>query len=303
MTQAAPLELPDNLLASVAREDSVARRQWVEALPQAVASLCARWDLIVDGPYQPGGTNSWVAAARTASGDDVVLKVGWTHDEARDEAAGLRVWAGGGAVRLLAVDHAGDTTALLLERCDPGSTLHGLPEPEQDLVIAELLTEMWQAPIDGEFRHLESMCVEWVGEHSAAATAGAIAGGATDPLDPGLVRMGLELFRTLPTTTERTCLLATDLHAGNVLAARRRPWLVIDPKPYLGDPTYDLLQHMLNCPSRLFEDPAALAGRLADLSGVDIHRLLQWLFARCVQESIDHPEVAVVARRLVPHLG
>jgi streptomycin 6-kinase len=30
-------------------------------------------------------------------------------------------------------------------------------------------------------------------------------------------------------------LLATDLHAGNVLRAQRQPWLVIDPKPFVGD--------------------------------------------------------------------
>jgi len=38
-------------------------------------------------------------------------------------------------------------------------------------------------------------------------------------------------------------LLATDLHAGNVLPAAREPWLVIDPKPFTGDPAYDATQH------------------------------------------------------------
>ncbi len=60
-------------------------------------------------------------------------------------------------------------------------------------------------------------------------------------------------------------LLLTDLHAGNVLSAGREPWLVIDPKPYLGDPAYDPLQHLLNCPGRLQADPAGLADRMAGL--------------------------------------
>src|SRR5215207_7784436 len=38
-----------------------------------------------------------------------------------------------------------------------------------------------------------------------------------------------ELSRSAPTDV----LLATDLHAGNVLRARREPWLVIDPKPFV----------------------------------------------------------------------
>lgn len=93
-------------------------------------------------------------------------------------------------------------------------------------------------------------------------------------------------------------LLATDLHAGNVLAAERQPWLLIDPKPYVGDPTYDPLQHMLNCKQRLHADPAGLAGRMADLLGLNPLRLRRWLFARCVQESPDEPALADVARRI-----
>jgi streptomycin 6-kinase len=69
------------------------------------------------------------------------------------------------------------------------------------------------------------------------------------------------------------------------LAARREPWLIIDPKPYVGDPAYDVLQHMLNCEDRLAADPAALAARMAGLAGVDTARVRQWLFARSVQES------------------
>jgi streptomycin 6-kinase len=53
-------------------------------------------------------------------------------------------------------------------------------------------------------------------------------------LDPGLARAGIALFRELPTTADRQVLLCTDLHGDNVLAARREPWLVIDPKPYVG---------------------------------------------------------------------
>jgi len=110
----------------------------------------------------------------------------------------------------------------------------------------------------------------------------------------------MALFRQLPTTAESEVLLVTDLHAGNVLAAEREPWLAIDPKPYVGDPTYDPLQHMLNCAERLREDPRGLTCRMADLLGLDRDRLLLWLFARCVQESPGRPFLAEVAERIVP---
>ena len=95
-------------------------------------------------------------------------------------------------------------------------------------------------------------------------------------------------------------LLCTDLHAGNVLAAQRQPWLAIDPKPYLGDPTYDPVQHLLNCDERLRSDPEGLAYRMADLVDVDRQRMLLWLFARCIQESLDWPHLAAIAQRIAP---
>ena len=111
---------------------------------------------------------------------------------------------------------------------------------------------------------------------------------------------GIALFRELPQTAGERVLLATDLHAGNILAAQREPWLVIDPKPYVGDPAYDLLQHMLNCEDRLAADPAGLANRMAGLAGMDTGRVRHWLFARSVQESIGSPLMRQVAKRLAP---
>ena len=129
------------------------------------------------------------------------------------------------------------------------------------------------------------------------------AAGPADRIDPGLARAGIALFRALPRTAGSQVLLCTDLHGDNVLAARRAPWLVIDPKPYVGDPAYDVLQHMLNCSGRLAADPAALALRMADLAGLDGGRVRQWLFARSVQESIGSPLMRHVAGRLAPELG
>ena len=138
------------------------------------------------------------------------------------------------------------------------------------------------------------MCDQW-----AAELAGKV-GGIAGHLDPGLARDGIALFRELPANAEYEVLLCTDLHAGNVLSAERAPWLMIDPKPYVGDPTYDVLQHLINCGSRLSADPHGLARRIAGLLGLDPDRLLLWLFARCVPESADWPILAEVARLVAP---
>ena len=105
--------------------------------------------------------------------------------------------------------------------------------------------------------------------------------------DAGLVRKGLRLFDQLPRTASIEVLLATDLHAGNVLRSEREPWLVIDPKPFFGDPAYDATQHLFNCSARLRRDPNGTIRRFADLLEVDSERVRLWMFARAAAEPRD----------------
>jgi len=284
--------VPRNLAAAASREG---RESWLAELPERRRVLARRWDLEIGEPFEPGGQTAWVAPARSARLGEVVLKVGWPHPEAQHEADGLREWNGDGAVRLHAAVELDDTTALLLERCTPGTTLASRPEDEQDTVIAGLLRRLWRPIAPGQpFRALQVMCDAWADEFEQQR----LTGHAT--IDAGLAREGRALFRSLPATADREVLLVTDLHAENVLAAEREPWLVIDPKPYVGDPTYDALQHLLNCDERLRTDPQGLARRVAGLLELDSERLLLWLFARCVIESAHWPGLAEIARRLAP---
>ena len=213
------------------------RQGWlVTALPATLGQVVPMWSLTVGEPFQPGGQTAWVAPARDASGAGLVLKIAWPHADAAHEADGLRAWAGNGAVRLRAAHDFGDATALLIERCVPGTPLSGRPEPEQDTVVAALLRRLWIEPERGHpFPTLQLMCQRWAEEYEQRAAAGPVR------LDPGLARAGIALFRELPASATSQVLLCTDLHAGNVLAAAREPWLAIDPKPVVGDPAYDVL--------------------------------------------------------------
>jgi streptomycin 6-kinase len=297
MRQVDPFPMPRNLARATDRDE---RRDWAAALPSVVRRLEESWSMEVGEPFEPGGETAWVAPVLDAASPGSVLKVVWRHPEAEHEADGLRAWGGDGAVLLHDVADASeagrdDTVALLLERCRPGTSLASRPEVEQDEVVAGLLRRLWRQPEPGQpFRPLQTMCDEWADEFDRRSV------GADAKLDPGLAREGTDLFRSLPGSADRRALLATDLHAGNILAAEREPWLVIDPKPYVGDPTYDALQHLLNCPARLHADPHGLCRRMADLTGLDPERLRLWLFARCVQESPSWPGLAEVARALAP---
>jgi streptomycin 6-kinase len=287
------LVLPRNLVDPAGRADWA---QWLATtLPQAIAQARGLWSLTLSDPFQPGGHTAWVAPARDGAGEELALKVVWPHPEAAHEADGLRAWAGNGAVQLRAVQEFDGAVALLLERCVPGAPLARRAEPEQDLVIAGLLRRMWITPAERHpFQPLRVMCADWADRFERTAATGAA------KLDRGLVRAGISLFRELSVSAPAHVLLCTDLHAGNVLTAAREPWLAIDPKPYVGDPAYDVLQHMLNCDRRLAADPHGLARRMAQLTGLEPDRVLLWLFARCVQESPGWPELAEVARRVAP---
>ena len=270
-------EMPRRLVESLAVDESDERREWAATLPRLVPDVARRWGLTLGSPFQPGGVCSWVAPARTAAGEDLVLKVGWSRGESEHELEGLRVWDGVGTVRVHRGEKDESTTYLLLERGTDARDLSGRPEEEQDEVVAGLLRRLWVEPPSGHpFRPLAQMCAEWVDEYEARPRR--------PPFDPGLARTGAELFRTLPGTAVDQRLLLTDLHAENVLAAGREPWLVIDPKPYVGDPAYDPVQHLLNCPGRLRAHPHDMVARMADLCEVDRDRLRLWVFARCVVE-------------------
>jgi streptomycin 6-kinase len=290
----ADLHIPSSL-GTACRNDG--RERWLGGLEAEVNEVAERWALELGDPYEPGGQTAWVAPARSPEFGDVVLKVGWRHMEAEDEAAGLREWRGDGAIHVRADARLSATTnALLLERCTPGTTLSTRPEEEQDVVLAELLLRLWRRPSDpASFRPLQELCDYW-----ADCFEQKLEEGRGDGIDPGLAGEGATLFRSLPATATEERLLCTDLHAENVLASERAPWLVIDPKPFVGDPTYDALQHHLNSRDRLVADPRALAGRMAGLLGLDPARLLVWLFAYCVVQSVDFPWMLGVAEQIRP---
>ncbi len=270
---------------------TAAGREWLARLPGLVDALSGRWRLTLEAPFETGASCAWVAPAVGADGSAAVLKLALPHMEAADEIAGLEFWAGDPAVRLLEADHT--LHAMLLERCRPGGNLRALPETEQDVVIARLLRRLWRPPPPGSsFRPLATMAAHWAAGSRAAAVRWP---------DPGLHQAGLELMETLPGSAADEVLLATDLHAGNVLAAEREPWLVIDPKPFLGDPAYDATQHLLNCMNRLKAAPLPTLGRFAALLGVDAERVRLWLFARLAIEVRDDPADAFsIARAIAP---
>jgi streptomycin 6-kinase len=192
---------------------------WLAELPHHVQECAEQWELDLEEPFAT--PRSLVVPA----GERVLKLNAPSHFEADHEAAALECWAGNGAVRLLARDDG--RRAFLMERCRPGTKLTEL-HVDQPLVVADLLPRLWLEPGPNRpFRLIVEEAERWVEDvESAYARAGR-------PFEPPLLQVALDVFRTCDRSA-RT-LVNQDLHGENVLAAEREPFLVIDPKPALGE--------------------------------------------------------------------
>ena len=271
------LKIPSVLAANC--EKTSERGAWLARLPETVTDLDKRWSLAIGNPFDNDEVScAWVAPVRLADNGPAVLKIGMPHLENAHEIEGLQFWNGDPTVRLLESDSF--LGAMLLEYCEPGTHLRTQPESDQDIVIARMLRSLWRTPQSPHpFRPLSALIESWRQETLAQKHHWP---------DPDLVHTGLDLWSDLLHSTRRHDLLDTDLHAGNVLRAQREPWLVIDPKPFVGDAAYDATQHLLNCDERLQSDFQATTARLAGLAGLDSERVRLWTFSRLAAEPREN---------------
>ena len=282
------IQLPDRVVATVSRYPS--GRDWLSRLPALVAELTRAWRLEIGSVFHSGSC-AWVAPVTRADGSRAVLKVSWPHREAEGEPDALRRWNGDGVVRLLA--HDPQRHALLLERCQPGTTLgqaEHLSVPRRLTVGATILLRLWQADTAAaSFDRLSEVAVRWadlVEERMERLRARL---GPGENFDAGLVRHGVRLLRELPRTARRDVLLHGDINPGNVLAADRRPWLAIDPKPMVGDPAYDpwpLIEQIDDPVRGPFSTLVERTQLVADAVGEDRRRIAAWAVARRVEAAL-----------------
>lgn len=204
---------------------------WLAALPRLAAECAELWELALERPVDT--PHSLVVPA-----GDVVLKLNVpSHVEADQEPDALALWNGRGAVRLVARDD--DRRALLIERCRPGTPLRGA-ETDELAVVAELLARLHVEPTEPHpFRSAAGEARRWREEVPARYER------AGRPFERSLLELALEVFSTAG-GGDATALVNQDLHAGNVLSAEREPWLVIDPKPLVGERELDAVGLLRN---------------------------------------------------------
>ena len=253
-------------------------RVWLDKLPGLLDEVVERWQLSIGDAFPDASASLTLRTARV-DGEPVVLKLQYPHREAEHEAEALAHWDGNGAVRLLA--HDPDRHALLLELCEPGTPLFGLDQDPALEVLVELLPRLWQ-PSNRAFISLADEAAHW------AATLPDLWARAGRPFERDLLAAALETTDELTATQGKQVLLHQDLHTGNVLSAAREPWLVIDPKPLLGEREFGLAPIVRG--AELGHSREHVLHRLDRLTrelGLDRHRACGWTFVQTLAWSID----------------
>lgn len=239
-----------------------------------------------------GGVVGFVAPVTLPDGSEAVLKLNPADPECEHEADALHFWEGDGAVHLLAHDR--EARALLLERCVPGTKLWEVHEEEANRIAAGVLRRLWRAPPpEHPFRLLADEATRWIEELPLEWEA------LGRPCERALLDRAVAALRELGPSQEELVVCHQDFHGGNLLRAEREPWLVIDPKPLVGERTFDTASFLRD---RRWElTPATVRVRLDVLSEtleLDRERMRGWGIAHALAWGLELPEMVAAARWL-----
>jgi streptomycin 6-kinase len=231
---------------------------------RATAEEVAREWGVPLGERLPAGRFSFVAFA----GDHAVLKVVPVEDDEADhEADALALLGGDGAVRLLRHDRA--RRAILIERALPGDDASVLPDDEAIRVAIAGAKRFWRPALrDHPFR--------WIGDH--------VPRWLDNAGDHYLVRQAKEIYAAMRPSD--ATLVHGDFHHHNLLR-HGDGWVVIDPKPMVGDPEFDVPTFLWNpighLPTR--ESVERWIGAFAD-AGLDANLIRKWAIVRGTYQGL-----------------
>ena len=245
--------------------------EWLAALPRLVTECAAAWDLELEQPFETPGS------LVVPTGGAVLKLNAPSHFEADHEADALACWEGRGAVRLLARDD--DRRALLIERCVPGTTLVA-SGTDETAVVPDLLERLRHTP---PFGHPFHLLADEAGRWAVEVPERYERGGR--PFERSLLDAALDVFGTVDPRADR--LVNQDVHGWNVLRAERAPWLVIDPKPLVGEPELDGVGPLRNAG---FRGSRGDVRRWLDVLvglGLDRERLRGWGVAHALAWAVE----------------
>ncbi len=251
---------------------------WFERVSDLVKECAEEWGLRLGEPYLAGAAG-YTVRADLPDGTPAVLKLIYPHRESEHEAEALALWNGEGAVRLLERDEG--RSAMVIERCEPGTRLAEIDADEALDVLIGLSQRLWKTA--GEPFHTLADEAAWWAEYLPREWER-----AGRPLERSLLDAATDALLQLSSSQGEPVLLHQDLHAENVLAAQREPWLVIDPKPLVGEREFSVapIVRSFELGARR-EDVLHRLDRLTSELGLDRERARWWTIGQTVAWAFD----------------
>lgn len=222
------MELPDKVVTTIVKSFPETGKAWVDAYPNYLASLLAKWQLTIEGRASTGWPTNVVYFVRTAAGEKRVLKLGHPHPESTTE----QLYLTNGAklelplVKLLDADP--DGYAMLMVQIGTGECLR--PEIGNPTAIQEALQLhlcLPREPVDGLPTYLG-----WMQKAFAEYRAQ-----SSDAEFLSFIENAEQLYSNY--AENEIFLLHGDLHHENILRSSTG-WIAIDPKGVNGPRVFEV---------------------------------------------------------------
>ncbi len=262
---------------------------WLEDIESTVAAIAREWGLAL-GAVMHGGSEAFVAEARTSEGRRAVLKIGIPGSESgRQEARVLKAAAGRGYAQILR--HDGGRRAMLMERLGPPLEDLGLSIDEQVEIICTTLKTAWcHPPPETQFMNGAAKA------DSLAAFISETWAALGRPCSKRVIDRALAYarIRGRAFTAESALLAHGDAHSANTLfvpGSEPRSFKFIDPDGLFIEPAYDLAICMRGWGAPLLAGDAVALGwkraaLLASLTGVEPQPIWEWGFIERVSTGL-----------------
>jgi streptomycin 6-kinase len=274
--------------------------EWLAELPGLIAHLERAWSITVGQPLV-GGTAAYVAHARTANGQDAVLKVAIPGESMDDQMRTVAAAGGRGYALLLASDP--ERHAMLLEALGPPMATLGLTPERAIELLCQTLREAWQIPRpvgltvtpDTEKATRLARFVQSSWERLGR------------PCSERVVSLALEYAhsRAAAFDLDRCVVVHGDPHPWNALqvlsprVGAESGFVFVDPDGFLAEPAYDLGVVLRDWSAQLLAgDARALARRYCALlsahTGIEETTIWEWGYLERVSTGLYASEVGLL---------
>ncbi|CAN5561205.1 hypothetical protein BH24ACT21_BH24ACT21_17070 [soil metagenome] len=265
-------------------------RKWLDRLGRLLDELERDWRLTIESTLD-GGSASYVAAAKTSSGEDAIVKLEMPpYESFAGEVRTLAAADGRGYARLL--DHDEDRHAMLQERLGPSLEESGLPVSTQIEILCATLRRAWEVPAPAGLQ-TGAEKARWLSEFIAEMWEE-----LERPCSQSMVEQALAFAERREAAFDpgTAVLVHGDAHGANALqdlghGSGQARFKFVDPDGLLAEPAYDLAIPMREWSGELLAGDAARLGRercvqLGRLTGADPRPIWEWGFIERVSTGL-----------------